>query len=598
MRFLISIILFFSVSIGFSQSSVLANNYFDQGEYEKAKAIYEKIYEQSPRDLKNINQLVATYQELQEYASAEKLLLEQLQGNVTYPNLWVDLGYNYQLQDQPEKAQENYQKAIDRVGKSSAYAYTIGRSFQQYNLLDEAVITYETALKEKANATFTVEVARIYGEKGELNKMFESYLNLIEKEPKYVYAIKRNFAEFVTEDKGNEANQMLRKSLLVKNQQTPDVMYNSLLSWLFTQQKEYQKAFVQERAIYVRSPQKNMRPMFELANLAQEENQLEAAREIYNYLITNEDIIARKIEAQAALLQLEINEATAKEYQKIEEDFQQVFEAYTQASSTEIFPIQLQYAQFLAFQKGDKNSALAKLDTLLNSRINRYEEAQAKMVKADILVLQEKFNQALIYYSQIQKLLENSEIAQEATFKIAKTSFYKGDFDWAKTQLKVLKTATSKLIANDALQLHLLIGDNMQAEVDSTHTALKQFAKADLLAYQKKNIEAISLLNTILAENKGQAIEDDALFMKANILFKQKKYQEALESFKDIAVSTQRSIYADETYFTMAKIYEEELNNPEEAKSNYEKIIFEHEDSIYYNTARLKYRQLRGDAIN
>lgn len=598
MRFLVSIILFFSVSIGFSQSSALANNYFDQGEYEKAKAIYEKIYEQSPRDLKNINQLVATYQELQEYASAEKLLLEQLQGNVIYPNLWVDLGYNYQLQDQPEKAQENYQKAIDRVGKSSAYAYTIGRSFQQYNLLDEAVITYETALKEKANATFTVEVARIYGEKGELDKMFESYLNLIEKEPKYVYAIKRNFAEFVTEDKENEANQMLRKSLLVKNQQTPDVMYNSLLSWLFTQQKEYQKAFVQERAIYVRSPQKNMRPMFELANLAQEENQLEAAREIYNYLITNEDIIARKIEAQAALLQLEINEATAKEYQKIEEDFQQVFEAYTQASSTEIFPIQLQYAQFLAFQKGDKNSALAKLDNLLNSRINRYEEAQAKMVKADILMLQEKFNQALIYYSQIQKLLENSEIAQEATFKIAKTSFYKGDFDWAKTQLKVLKTATSKLIANDALQLHLLIGDNMQTEVDSTHTALKQFAKADLLAYQKKNTEAISLLNTILAENKGQAIEDDALFMKANILFKQKKYQEALESFKDIAVSTQRSIYADETYFTMAKIYEEQLNNPEEAKSNYEKIIFEHEDSIYYNEARKKYRQLRGDAIN
>lgn len=598
MRFLVSIILFFSVSISFSQSSALADNYFDQGEYEKAKAIYEKIYEQSPRDLKNINQLVATYQELQEYASAEKLLLEQLQGNVTYPNLWVDLGYNYQLQDQPQKAQENYQKAIDRVGKSSAYAYTIGRSFQQYNLLDEAVITYETALKEKANATFTVEVARIYGEKGELDKMFESYLNLIEKEPKYVYAIKRNFAEFVTEDKENEANQMLRKSLLVKNQQTPDVMYNSLLSWLFTQQKEYQKAFVQERAIYVRSPQKNMRPMFELANLAQEENQLEAAREIYNYLITNEDIIARKIEAQAALLQLEINEATAKEYQKIEEDFQQVFEAYTQASSTEIFPIQLQYAQFLAFQKGEKNSALAKLDTLLNSRINRYEEAQAKMVKADILVLQEKFNQALIYYSQIQKLLENSEIAQEATFKIAKTSFYKGDFDWAKTQLKVLKTATSKLIANDALQLHLLIGDNMQTEVDSTHTALKQFAKADLLAYQKKNTEAIALLDAILAENKGQAIEDDALFMKANILFKQKKYQEALESFKDIAVSTQRSIYADETYFTMAKIYEEQLNNPEEAKSNYEKIIFEYEDSIYYNEARKKYRQLRGDAIN
>jgi len=598
MRFLVTIILFFSVSIGFSQSTALADNYFDQGEYEKAKAIYQKIYEKTPRNLKNINQLVATYQELQEYSSAEKLLLEQLQGNVVYPNLWVDLGYNYQLQNQPDKAQENYQKAIERVKKSSAYAYTIGRSFQQYNLLDEAIITYETALKEKANANFTVELARIYGEKGELNKMFESYLHLIEKEPKYLYAVKRNFGEYVTEDKDNEANQMLRKSLLLKNQQTPDVMYNTLLSWLFTQQKEYQKAFVQERAIYVRSPQKNMRPMFELANLAREENQLEAAREIYNYLIANEDIIARKIEAQAALLQLEINEATANEYQKIEEDFQHVFEVYTQASSTEIFPIQLQYAQFLAFQKGDKTSALAKLDHLLSSRINRYEEAQAKMLKADILVLQEKFNQALIYYSQIQKLLENSEVAQEATFKIAKTSFYKGDFDWAKTQLKVLKTATSKLIANDALQLHLLIGDNMQPEVDSTHTALKQFAKADLLAYQKKNTESITLLDQILNENKGQSIEDDALYAKANILLKQKNFEAALESFKKIPIATQRSIYADETYFFIAKIYEEELNNPEEAKANYEKIIFEHEDSIYYNAARIKYRQLRGDAIN
>lgn len=597
MRFLVTLIFFLSVSVVFSQSSALANNYFDQGEYEKAKAIYQKIYEKNPRDVRNITQLVATFQELQEYQAAEKILLEELKGNVVYPNLWIDLGYNYQLQNQSEKAQENYQEAIATVKKTTAYAYSVGRSFQQYNLLDEAILTYETALKDKSNASFSVELARIYGEKGELDKMFKSYLQLIEEEPKYLYAIKRNLAEFVNEDKDNEANQILRKSLLSKNQQTPDVMYNALLSWLFTQQKEYQKAFVQERAIYVRSPQKNMRPMFELANLAEEENQLDAAREIFDYLIENEEILSRKIEAQAALLQLEINHATPKEYKKIEEKFQQVFAEFTQASPTEIFPIQLQYSKFLAFQEGDQTSALAKLDQLLNSRINRHEEAQVKLVKADILVLQEKFNQALIYYSQIQKLLENSVIAQEATFKIARTSFYKGDFDWAKTQLKVLKTATSKLIANDALQLHLLISDNMQG-IDSTHTALKQFAKADLLAYQNKDPEALSILDQILSENKGLSIEDDALFTKAEILLKQKDYETAIETLNKISMITPRSIYAAKTYFLLAKTYEEELNNPEKAKSNYEKIIFEHEDSIYYNEARKIYRQLRGDAIN
>ncbi|MDT0294824.1 tetratricopeptide repeat protein [Mesonia ostreae] len=597
MRFLVTLLFFFIVSVGFSQSSALANNYFDQGEYEKAKAIYQKIYDKNPRDVRNIKQLVATYQELQEYQAAEKILLKELKGNVIYPNLWIDLGYNYQLQNKSDKAEENYQEAIATVKKTTAYAYAVGRSFQQYNLLDEAIITYETALKDKSNANFSVELARIYGEKGKLDKMFESYLKLIEEEPKYLYAIKRNLAEFVNEDKDNEANQILRKTLLLKNQQKPDVMYNALLSWLFTQQKEYQKAFVQERAIYVRSPQKNMRPMFELANLAEEENQLDAAREIFDYLIENEEILSRKVEAQAALLQLEIDHSTPKEYKNIDEKFQRVFTEFAQATPTEIFPIQLQYVKFLAFQQDDKTSALAKLEALLNSRINRYEEAQTKLVKADILVLQEQFNQALIYYSQIQKLLQNSVIAQEATFKIAKTSFYKGDFDWAKTQLKVLKTATSKLIANDALQLHLLINDNMQG-IDSTHTALKQFAKADLLAYQNKEVEALAILDKILAENKGLSVEDDALFRKSKILLEQKNFEAAIESLNAILSITPPSIYAARTYFLLAKTYEEELNDPENAKNNYEKIIFEHEDSIYYNEARKKYRQLRGDAIH
>ena len=109
------------------------------------------------------------------------------------------------------------------------------------------------------------------------------------------------------------------------------------------------------------------------------------------------------------------------------------------------------------------------------------------MALADILVLDEKFNQALIYFSQVQNLVENDVVAQMARFKVAKTSYYKGDFDWATIQLDVLKSATSQLIANDAMELSLLISENSLE--DSTRTALKLYARADLLAFQEKDVK-------------------------------------------------------------------------------------------------------------
>ena len=97
------------------------------------------------------------------------------------------------------------------------------------------------------------------------------------------------------------------------------------------------------------------------------------------------------------------------------------------------------------------------MENSLKQPLASIEKAQVKLELGDILVLQEQFNKALIYYTQIQRNLKNSTISQEARFKVAKASYYKGDFKWAESQLKILKASTSQLIANDALDLKLLI---------------------------------------------------------------------------------------------------------------------------------------------
>ena len=235
------------------------------------------------------------------------------------------------------------------------------------------------------------------------------------------------------------------------------------------------------------------------------------------------------------------------------------------------------------------------LDTLSKNSLNNFQQAAIKMVLADILVLDQKFNQALIYYSQIQTLVKNNEIAQNARFKVAKTSYFKGDFAWALTQLNVLKASTTQLIANDALELSLLIKENSLE--DSTQTALKLYAKADLLAFQNKTEDAIGLLNDILQNHKGEKIEDEALLKQAELFKLSDNWNKAEENYLKILEFYGKDILADNATFLLAELYDNQLANPEKAKEYYEQIIFNFPDSIYFVDARKKYRLLRGDAL-
>ncbi|MGB5419807.1 tetratricopeptide repeat protein, partial [Algibacter sp.] len=268
----------------------------------------------------------------------------------------------------------------------------------------------------------------------------------------------------------------------------------------------------------------------------------------------------------------------------------------TYGEQPETLGLQINYAHFLAFYLNETEAASNFLESTLNQPLSTLEKAQVKLELGDILVLQEKFNQALIYYTQIQRNLKNSTISQEARFKVAKASYYKGDFKWAESQLKILKASTSQLIANDALDLKLLISDNKYE--DSLQTALKHYAKADLLAFQNRNDEAINLLDKILEEHKTEPIIAQALLKQAQLFEVKLQYEKAVINYQAIIDNYGEGILIDDALFHLAEIYEKRLNNLEKAKALYEQIIFNHADSIYFVDARKRYRNLRGDALN
>ncbi|MCL6296305.1 tetratricopeptide repeat protein [Jejuia spongiicola] len=591
MRILFILCLLFSTSL-FSQDDALAKDYFNKGDFEKALYEYKKLYAKSPSNINYINQLVTAHQQLEQYNEAEDFLL-RLINRIKYPAFFVELGYNYQLKNDLENASLYYQKAINSLDDNVNNAFSVARSFQNHTLLNETITVYEKAMILKPELNFKFQLAKIYGEQGNVEKMFSSYIEFAEKNPVSLNNIKRHINDFISENSANENNILFKKILLKKSQQEPNLLWNEMLSWLFIQQKDFKKAFIQEKAIFNRRPE-SLNRIEELASITVNENENEVAEEMYTFLIETAQDLETQLNAHYSLLQLETKKGLADQNDFINNKYLELFKEFGVFPQT--LKLQVAYAHFLAFYMNKTDDAINFLETTLKLPLTEFEKAEVKLELGDILVLQEKFNKALIYYTQIQRNLKNSTISQEARYKVAKASYYKGDFKWAESQLKILKASTSQLIANDALDLKLLITDNKYE--DSLQTALKLYSKADLLAFQNKNSEAISLLNTILKNHKTEPIVAKALFKQAQLFEENTEFEKAQANYELIIANYRDGILVDDAYYRLADIYVKHLNQPEKAKDLYEQIIFNHVDSIYFVEARKKYRALRGDAIN
>lgn len=576
-----------------AQNDALARQYYEKGEYKKAVIAFEKLYKQSPRKVNYFIAMVNSHQQMEDFETAEKLLLDAIQKPSSNPILLVETGFNYDLKRDSLNAKKYYDKALKFTENKISSSYAIGRAFEKKSLLDYALQVYQQARIANPNYNFLNNIARIYGEKGDIEKMFSSYLDLIKDRVEQKGYAQRIISQFLRNDPDNENNILFRKILLKRNQQDPNLLWNELLSWLFIQQKQYKRAFIQEKAIYMQGDA-SLQRIFDLARMSIEDKDDETAREVLTYIIEKSNQNETIIRASQLIIQLDIEAVTDGNYDDIQKRFDDLFAKYPRDYRTVL--LQRDYANFIAFQKEQPTAAIAYLKETIQQPLNKRQSATIKLALGDILVYKEQFNQALIYYSQVQKALKNDVIGQEARYRVARTSYYKGDFEWAEAQLKVLKSSVSQLIANDALKLKLIISDNSLE--DSTQTALKKYAKADLLSYQLKDTEAIKQLEDILQNHKGEKIEDEALLMQATLLEKRGEFDKARLNYKKIIEFFKEDILVDDAYFAMAKLYLNHFDDPNTAKDYFEEIIFNHQDSIHYVEAQKAYRKLRGDTIN
>ena len=577
----------------------LANEYYTMGDVDKALDMYKKL----ARNKKNIPIIHRNYFELllsmDDLKTAEKYIDDVIKSRPDNIYYTIDKGLLYQRANDLDKESSYYKKVFNDLKKDDrktrqAAQYLIGKQ-----KLDYAEELYLMARNEQKDPyRYAIELATIYRLLNEKDKMIREYLNFVNRSPNNLPYVRNVLQNYLTESEDLKSLENLLYDLIQKDPENN--IYSELIIWVNIQQRNFYGAFIQARAYDLRMG-KEGNEIFEVGLIALENKDYETAIDIFDHLIKNYQTsyiypIAKryKIKSREELVKntFPVNES---EIRKLIDDYNLlVLEIGVNSRTAEAL---LSKSHLHAFYLNEMDSAILILNTIITiPRISPELKAKCKLDLGDIYLLKGEYWESVLLYAQVEKARKDSPTGYEAKLRSAKLSYYKGDFALAQQHLDVLKLATSREIANDAMKLSLLIKDN--TGLDTSDFLLKKYADIELLLFQNKKQEALDSLNIMYDKYKGSKLTDEILWLLSSIYLEKGEFQRSIDFLNIIVDEYGEDIFGDDAFFRMAEIYDYHLDNVEKSKSLYQEFLSKYPGSFYAAEARKRFRTLRGDYVN
>jgi tetratricopeptide (TPR) repeat protein len=578
----------------------LAQQFYQNKEFDKALDYYEKLYnKKSPQVFYTpyLNCLLET----KDFKKAEKIAKKQIKQNPESLNFIVDLGTVYTRSEEPDKAKNAWEQAVKSI-KQDEQVFEVANAFLAIQQADYAISAYLKGRKiSRNNYPYSFELANVYSTKGDKMGMISELLDALEINDSYLQSVQNALQTSFGNDADPKQNELLKTELLKRIAKSPDkTILSELLIWMQIQQKDWEGAFVQGKALDKRKKEEGNR-MMGLANMFAQNEAYDVAIKAYQYIIAKGPNVYYYTNARIELLNVYYQKVVSKgnytstDLTELEKNYNTTISELGKSAST--VPLLKNLAHLQAFYLNKTTDAIVLLEeTIAMPQLEVHLQAECKLELADILLMTGDIWEASLRYSQVEKTFKHDEIGQEAKFRVAKISYYTGDFKWAEAQLNVLKGATAKLIANDALDLSLLISDALA--IDTNEAPLLLYARADLLAFQNKDEQAKLTMDSINTLYPKHALADEILYKKAQIELKHSKYNEAAAFYENIIKNYGDDILGDDALFKLADLNENQFKNLDKAKELYQQLLEKYPGSLYVVEARKRFRRLRGDTIN
>ncbi|MGZ3811973.1 MAG: tetratricopeptide repeat protein [Mucilaginibacter sp.] len=571
----------------------LARQFTANGEPQKALDIYQKLYKQDNDSYYGyyLGGLLSV-KKFDEAENITKKMMRKHPGDYRYT---ISLGRIYTQKGETDKAAAVYDSMIKSLPADANEISNLASQFYQAENADYAIKIFLQGRKLLNNdKIYSFELISLYRYKRDKAALTEEYLNFLPDNPSFVTQAENAMATIF---EGEADYNMLKTALFKHIQKDPQqTIYVDLLTWQFLQQKEFDQALNQALALSRRQNDDGS-SIFDLCQTLTSNEAYETAIRGYEYIIGKGKDQPLYISAKIELINTKNLLVTSGKYTQaellsLEKDYIDLLTEFGKTNST-VFAMQ-RLARLQAFKLHKPVEAQKLLEEaiaipnikpdLLNS---------CKLDLGDVYLMNNQPWEATLVYGQVETAYPNTTIGQDAKFRNAKLAYYTGDFTWAKGQLDVLKAATSQLIANDAINLSLLISDNLVA--DTAGNALKMYARADLQIFEERPEKAVLILDSIDVKYPGNSLSDDILMAKARILIQQKNYADAVAPLKKIVDEHPFNLWADDAVFMLGDLYENHLANKDQAKIYYQKIITDYPGSLWINEARKRFRLLRGD---
>ncbi len=585
-----------TVSAQLNSDEALAAQYFQSGDYEKAVLLYEKLFNRT-KNASYYDPYFSCLLRLKKFDEAEKLARNLQKNNPENLNYPVDLGRVFQERGEQEKSNTLYNNLIRNLPANEFAIKDLAITFYRAEAYDFSIKTFLNGRKIlNDEKLFTYDLLSLYRYRKDKPMLIHEYLQLLSISPEALQQAQNVLVNIL---EGKEDFDMLKTAILRRLQKDPqNIALTEFLAWQYVQQKDFDMALRQTLALDRRLKEDGGR-VFELSRLLISNQAFEQGIEALNYLVAKGEKSRYYIPAKIDLLsvkskQLNTGKLNRTNLLALENDYQSLLNEFGRSSGT-AFAIR-QLANLQAFYLNKPAEASAQLQKLLEiSGLAPIIIAQTKLELGDIYIISGELWEAALIFGQVEKSFPNEIYGQEARYKNARLAYYQGYFVWAKAQLDILKSSTSQLIANDALNMSLLISDNLQNEKDTA--ALKKYSEAELSIFKNQPEQALKILDSVNILFPENSLADDILIAKAKLFINSNEIEQAVIQLQAIIDNYSSELWGDDAIFMLAGIYETKLNQPEKAIELYQRIINDYSGSLYIIEARKRFRHLRGDKL-
>jgi len=583
----------------------IATEYYNQGDLEKAKDEFKKL----ARNKRNIPRIHETYFRLlltiEDFDEAEKYLgnvIKNYPDNFTYE---VDLGVLYRTMNQEERANQLLDQVVIKVTNRSALdkrsneTRMLAQTFFEKNFRDKALDTYINGRSIMGQEDlFALDLARVYQLMNKKQPMISEYLNFSKNQPQNLNYVKNSLQRYLPEAEDLDTLEMTLYTVIQK--EAGNSTYNDLLVWTHLQQKNFPAALRQARALDKRLAN-NGDNIMNVGMISFRNNEYKTSKKAFDYIIEEFPESPSKRLASRYLL-LSEEEVLKNSYPIDSSAIRDLISRYEVfiSESRDVFSImesQRRIALLQAFQLNEIEKAIETLTRMLKQQVGRHNVvAEAKMDLADIYLLNKEPWESILLYGQVERMFRDEPLGYMAKLKSAKLSYFKGDFELAQSNLDILKLATSREIANDALDLNILIKNN--TVFDSTDVVMQEYANIELMLFQNQKKQALAAMDSMLVKYNYHSIVDEVLYLQAQTELELGHIEKALLSLDKIKEAHYFEILGDDALFLMGTIYQDSLGDNETAMGLFNDLLTKFPGSIYVAEARTRFRELRGDFNN